>query len=234
MIKIHDFAAMFPMAAESELLEMANDIRQRGLICPIITLDGKVLDGRNRLAACEIAEVTPRFQPYSGSDPLADVVSWNLKRRHLSPSQLAALAVELKPMFEERAKERMAEGGRDKGMANLPYPPLDKGTARDQAAAAVGVSGRTVQDAENVRKESPEMFGEVKAGRMTVNAAKNALQKNTPVMSRKQAESMNPCMGMKFARLAIGQLELIKDNDEERNKAFASVEEWIKNHETNA
>ena len=83
-MKTHEYAEAFPMATESELAEMAADIKQRGLLCPIIMLDGKVLDGRNRLRACEIAGVAPRFQEYAGADPLADVVSWNLKRRHLS------------------------------------------------------------------------------------------------------------------------------------------------------
>lgn len=45
----HEYAALFPMATDAELQEMAADIRKHGLVCPIITLDGKVLDGRNRL-----------------------------------------------------------------------------------------------------------------------------------------------------------------------------------------
>ncbi len=49
-------------------------------------------------------------EPYRGTDPLGDVVSWNLKRRHLSVSQKSTLAIRLKPMFEVKAKEN-ARGG---------------------------------------------------------------------------------------------------------------------------
>ena len=119
---IHEYALLFPSATDDELAEMAADIKQRGLLCPIITLDGKVLDGRNRLRACEMAGVAPRFQQYTGDDPLGDVVSWNLKRRQLSTSQKAALAVALKPMFDEQAKERQATstgGAKPQLSANL-------------------------------------------------------------------------------------------------------------------
>jgi len=239
-METHEYAALFPMATDAELQEMAADIRQRGLICPIITLDGKVLDGRNRMRACEIAGATPRFQKYAGADPLADVVSWNLKRRHLTTSQKATLAVALKPMFEGQARERQAAGqerGRQaqKGIV-ADLPPTDGAKARDQAAAAVGVSGRIVQDAEYVHTRAPELSEEIKAGRMTVNAAKQEVKKREeekvkPVMSKKQAAAMKPRVGLKYASLAIGNLEQIKDNDEERGEAFALVKGWITDHE---
>ena len=107
----------------------------------------------------------------AGTDPLADVVSWNLKRRHLSTSQKATLAVALKPMFEARARERMLAGKKPDPTANLRDGDRHSREASHQAAAAVGVSGRIVQDAEHVKRHAPEVFEEVKAGRMTVHAA---------------------------------------------------------------
>lgn len=164
----HEYAAMFPLADEQELRDMADDIKQRGLLCKIVLLDKKILDGRNRFQACQIAGVEPRFTKYAGTDPLADVISWNLHRRHLSTSQRAALAVELKPAFEKLARAR--QGHRSDIVANLPQS--DKGKARDQAAAAVGVSGRTVQDAELIKHAAPDVFDEIKKGKKTVNQAK--------------------------------------------------------------
>jgi len=43
-----------------------------------------VLDGRNRLLACEEAGVTPRFVKYEGNDPAGFVHSKNHTRRHLT------------------------------------------------------------------------------------------------------------------------------------------------------
>ena len=52
----HPYADAFPMASEEELEELASSIAAVGLIHPIVlTPQGEVLDGRNRLAACEKA-----------------------------------------------------------------------------------------------------------------------------------------------------------------------------------
>ena len=236
--KIHEYAELFPAATDAELREMADDILQRGQLCPIITLEGKVLDGRNRLRACELAGVDPKFQKYSGSDPLADVISWNLKRRHLSTSQKATLAVNLKPMFEAQAKERMvAKQNNESGKAaraNLPEQTEQvKGRARDQAAAAVGVSGRIVQDAEHVKRQAPEVFEEVKAGRMTVNAAKQEVkqreekkeeteEKETGKEKQVYVDAMAKAQKATFILSGIGL------KNERREEALCFVIAWCK------
>lgn len=52
----------------------------------------------------------------------------------------------LREFYDEQAKERMSEGGKNKGVANL--PPLENtGKARDQAGKAVGVSGKSIDHA---------------------------------------------------------------------------------------
>lgn len=65
----HPYADAFPMASEEELGELASSIAAVGLIHPIVlTPQGEVLDGRNRLAACEKAGVEPTFETRDGDD----------------------------------------------------------------------------------------------------------------------------------------------------------------------
>lgn len=65
----HPYADAFPMASEEELEELAESIAAVGLIHPIVlTPKGEVLDGRNRLAACEKAGVEPAFETRDGDD----------------------------------------------------------------------------------------------------------------------------------------------------------------------
>lgn len=65
----HPYADAFPMASEEELGELAESIAAVGLIHPIVlTPQGEVLDGRNRLAACKQAGVEPAFETREGDD----------------------------------------------------------------------------------------------------------------------------------------------------------------------
>jgi hypothetical protein len=95
--EIHPVANIFPMMDEEELQDLAADIQQNGLIHPImLDQDGAlVIDGRNRLAACKLANVEPIFERLpAGHDPRAYIVSQNLIRRNLSKGQQAmALAM---------------------------------------------------------------------------------------------------------------------------------------------
>jgi hypothetical protein len=97
-MKIHPAADLFPMMTEDELQELAADIAANGLVHPIILDDQKqLIDGRNRLAACQIAKVEPRFEQLNGRDPLAYIVSANLARRNLTKGQQAMLAAMIYP-----------------------------------------------------------------------------------------------------------------------------------------
>ena len=68
--------------------------RQTGWAAQPIVLDtdGRILDGRNRYAACQIAEVEPTFITYDGYDPDGYALMVNIARRHLSNGQQAIVA----------------------------------------------------------------------------------------------------------------------------------------------
>jgi len=84
------------------------------------------------------------------------VISQNLKRRHLTPSEKAACAAEAEPLLATEAKERMRLGGGDKksGRVIVPPPITGKGRARTHAAKAFGVPARYVSDAKSPETKS--------------------------------------------------------------------------------
>lgn len=90
-LETHPDAAIYPMLTGEELAILADDIKANGLRFTIkLTEDGtQIVDGRNRLAACEIAGVEPRFEKLNGEDPKAFIVSANLARRDLTKGQKA-------------------------------------------------------------------------------------------------------------------------------------------------
>lgn len=92
-MQVHPLADIFPMMTEDELQELADDIKKHGLLHNIVLdADGVLLDGRNRLRACEIAGVEPTFdtyEPLNGGTVEALIVSANLNRRNLTKGQQA-------------------------------------------------------------------------------------------------------------------------------------------------
>jgi hypothetical protein len=114
-LRVHPVAELFPMMSEEELAELAADIKANGQVHPILLdHEGAVIDGRNRLRACELAGVEPAFarveQPIA--DPVAYVVSLNVKRRNLTASQKAIAAAEAWVMAE--AEGRVQKHGGDR------------------------------------------------------------------------------------------------------------------------
>jgi hypothetical protein len=87
---IHPAAEAFPMLDDGEVNALAVDIVQNGLMDPVVlSADGRVIDGRNRLEACRRVNVEPSFVTYDG-DPWAYSRSVNLWRRNLTTGQRAA------------------------------------------------------------------------------------------------------------------------------------------------
>jgi ParB-like nuclease family protein len=157
-LEIHPAAQVFSEMPAAELQELADDIKQNGLAHSIIRdTEGVILDGRNRLKACEVAGVGPRFETYKGDNPVGFIISSNLRRRHLNESQRALVAAKL-------ATLKLGDNQHTRGSANLPT----------QAAAALmlNISERSVRDAVVVRdSRKPEIIRAVEEGKVSVSAA---------------------------------------------------------------
>lgn len=178
-MKHHPIADVWPMMDEAKLAELADDIRKNGQLVPVWLYEGKILDGRNRWAACKIAGVDPKTKEYTGYEPTAFAVSLNDRRRHMGKSALAAVAAELEPFFAEDAKRRYQQtvGRPKKSVEKVPQISTQKPKAREEAAKSVGVNDRYVSDAKKVKAEAPDVFERLKAGKITLQDAKREVAK---------------------------------------------------------
>src|SRR5688572_28290271 len=91
----HPLADAFPLIEGPAFDELVASIKEYGLREPITLLDGAVLDGRNRLRACEAGAVEPRFEEYTGDNPAAFVIDKNINRRHMNESQRSMVGAKL-------------------------------------------------------------------------------------------------------------------------------------------
>jgi hypothetical protein len=180
IMEYHEIASIFPLLGIQEIGAIAEDIKKNGLLNPILTYEGKILDGRNRFRACSIAGVSPVFTEYEGNDPVGHVYSLNLHRRQLTQSQKAAFATEGLPYFAEEAKKRMEQGANQHSPVELVPHPSNGIKSRDQAGELVGVNGRYVSEAKRIKEASPETFERIKSGEISIKAAAKEVFRDKP------------------------------------------------------
>ncbi len=173
MPRYHPACLLFPQLGPQELQELADDIKTHGLRHAIVLHEGKVLDGRNRLAACKIAGVKPRYVQWKGiGSPTEWVISENLIRRHLTSSQRAVVAHDLLPLLEKEAKarQRLSQGRGIKVAKKL--DTLKNGAATKVAARLFRTNHNYVQTIKSISSEAPELVDEIRSGKITVPDAK--------------------------------------------------------------
>lgn len=199
---VHPAAAVFPKMDAKAFKELVEDIRAYGLLEPIVIYHGELVDGRHRLRACEELGIEPRTIEWTGKGSVVDWIrSVNEKRRHLTPSQLAAVTVDLKPIYAAEARERMRQAaieqrrrdaaskitlgdGNAQGCPSLDTPGSDDGLADIQepkanavrAAEHDGASKSYVARAEKIKAADPALFEQVRDGKITVYKADKTIR----------------------------------------------------------
>lgn len=217
----HPIAEVFPMLPEGEILEMAESIKLEGLQFSITLLDGKILDGRNRDRACEIAGVTPTFEqfdPAKDGSPVQFVAARNLRRRDMTSGQKAMAALRLIPFFEAEEKAAAdaaatpgdnADGTRvdtSGDYAQTPPRKDKKGKTAARAAKATGASRSQVERAKKLAQTNPAAAADVAAGKTSLNKAitaaemESALKRIEEICGKKLADAVRA--GIRIRRKA--------------------------------
>jgi hypothetical protein len=182
---VHPAANIFPLMQGDDFAALVDDVKANGLLEPVwLTAAGELLDGRNRARACAAANVPIATKVYTGADPIGFAVSLNMKRRHLTTGQKAAVAADLEKVYAAEGLRRMAAGGAasapgrpaEKGQADLPDLSDKAWQARDQAASVVGTSGRAVSRFKRVQETAPELAEKVRGGHVALDRAERIVR----------------------------------------------------------
>jgi hypothetical protein len=143
---------------DKALDDLAAEIKSRGLIEAITLCEQQILDGRNREIACERAGVEPRYVEYQGDDPIGFVVSKNKYRRHMTPADLAFVAVELETLTHGEA--RASRGA------------CSPAKTRDQIGAELGIGHSVIDSAKALlERGEPNVIAMVKRHEVGVTNA---------------------------------------------------------------
>jgi ParB/Sulfiredoxin domain len=162
---VHPAADVFPMLTDDDLDVLAADIKASGLRQPIVLdVDGLVLDGRNRLAACDRAGVDPTFVTFDG-DAAMFVISANVHRRHMTTGQRAMATALVMHAAGKRRDGRWARG-------SVPADSSESGSWPKRMAEAGTVLDRR-----------PDLAAKIVAGELPLSVAVDTLSPRQPTIT---------------------------------------------------
>ena len=175
----HPNADIVPPLAPRARAAFVADVAAHGVLTPLeVTAAGIVLDGHERLqAARELGLDVVTVRVVAPRDECAYMLRAALTRKHLDESQRAALALELDAFECEREQARARQRANLKQNAEVATLPPRGERTRERFAQIADVSPRTIQDVSTVRDADPDLFAEVKAGRLPAHRAAERIRR---------------------------------------------------------
>lgn len=176
-----EFKSLIPPLSREEYKQLEENILAEGIRDPLVVWetfsgDDILIDGHNRWEiSAKHAGIPFEIKKYN-FDTREEVKEWIIKnqlgRRNIPPFVRAELALKLKPMIAERAKEKQAEyhGNQHDGL----HQKSDKEqiNTNKELANAAGVSHDTIHKVEKINEKAPDEVKEaLRKGDMSINQA---------------------------------------------------------------
>lgn len=180
--ELHRLAEIIPPASPEDFAALVASIQSVGQLEPIRLWQGRVIDGRHRLRACEQLGIAPTMREVQpdevdgGSDAalLAYVLALNINRRHASTSQRAIAAARIVTTSEGRPKTSSIDG-----------------VSRERAATLFNIGTATLDRARQLIAEAdPRVVDLVARGVLTLNAALESHQQLSALAAEQEAQGV--------------------------------------------
>jgi ParB-like chromosome segregation protein Spo0J len=166
-MKFHEYANIYRMLPDAELQKLAKDIKEKGQILPITSYEGKILDGRNRYKACEIAKVDPRIEEYTGDDPIGLIASLNDHRRHDTDTERALVGERMASLMHGgTGANQYKSADSPRGLSAKPAVTMER------AAELAGTSLSQIKRVRKAKRDGiPELVEMLESGEITAATA---------------------------------------------------------------
>lgn len=154
-MKPHKYCALLPTMRDDEFQALKADIREYGLLEPIVLYGDAILDGRHRYGICEELEIKPNYVQfeslgYNGS--VLDFVISKHQRRNLTPDQKAILADKIANL----------KNGEHKLLTN-------EKLSLSEALKSTGASKGQVGKLRKIKKANPKIIEHIETGETSIN-----------------------------------------------------------------
>ena len=160
-LAVHPLAQMIPLISPGDLDRLTDDIAANGVNEPLDMYQGRVLDGRNRLAVASVTGTPVRLRDFEGDEAAAKTYVWsaNIARRQLTIPQLALAADRFGFVAEAKAQFGDGQPARPGGSA-----PWAHAVSRRLGGA---VTPKTLERFDDARvDEAPETVAGIESGQI--------------------------------------------------------------------
>ena len=186
-----EFQSLIPPLTYEEKKMLEESILSEGCRDAIVVWNDTIIDGHNRYEICTKHNI-PFETVNRDFDSRNDAIEWIIKnqfgRRNLPLHERARLALRLKPVIAEKAKEKQAEyhGNQyESGLSQNSAEVQKIIDTREEIARAAGVSHDTIAKVEKIEEAAPAPVVQAsRKGDISVNAAYQV----TKMMQEEQEE----------------------------------------------
>lgn len=177
-----EFKGLIPPLTSDERQGLERSLLAEGCRDALVLWGDTLIDGHNRFEICTRNNIPFKTVQKEFADRRS-AIEWiilnQFGRRNLPAHERARLALRLKPMIAERAKEQQKQSGGDRKSAEYQKTvrqksaePISPVTTRDELAKVAGVSHDTIAKVEKIEESAPEPIIEAsRKGEISVNAA---------------------------------------------------------------
>jgi ParB-like chromosome segregation protein Spo0J len=224
----HPVAELFPMMTDEELSDLAADIQANGLIHPIVVdKAGVLIDGRNRLRACEIAGIEPAVVVFEGDDTREYIFASNIARRHMSKGQQAMAVAMAYP-----ESEKTTHGKKSKTKLLLETKTNLSGARLSQARTVLAYSTDLARAVLAGSRALDAAYDEAKKAKQPLNA-KVAAKTRRAANTRRRMTMSEPESATALAEFKVAcdhWLPLLNERDQDQASTHAnSMFEQLRN-----
>jgi hypothetical protein len=196
--------SLVPPLTEAEQQGLEENLRRDGCLAPLVLWaeTGVLLDGHHRREICDRHGIAYATCPISLPDRKAAqrwVIEHQFGRRNLTPYQRAELALKLKPLLSEEARQRElagrgADGSGGRGRRKNPVPNLGQGFRKtdERLAQLAHVSKGTLEKADYIHRHADEETKDrLRQGQTTIDAEYVRLRREEKERRRQQRRDAN-------------------------------------------
>ena len=225
------FKSLIPPLRVDEYEQLEKNLLDEGCRDPLVIWNDTILDGHNRFEICTKHGIdfktTPAPVYILTEDDAEDWIDKNqLGRRNLSKEEFTLIVG--RRYNRKKKAQGFQEAGPGAGKTRGQNDPMFQRTA-EVIAVEHGVSPATVKRAgkfagavDEVKTQNPDLTDTKKIYQL-------AKEKTKGMGSVAKKTIPGPGSAIRFAEIAISQLDRIRDGDPETEDALCMVQEWIDN-----